>query len=83
MYTRSHSWVKSKHTISEHIEITQGVHQDSVLSPLLFNMFINDIGNDLLENNFPILYSSRISHLLYADDLLSYCQHLKLNHNII
>ena len=32
MYTSSHSRVKTKHTLSEYIEITQGVHQGSVLS---------------------------------------------------
>ena len=70
IYNSSHSRVKSKHTMSEHIEITQGIHQDGVLSPVLFNIFINDIGDDLLENNVPILNDHKISHLLYADDLL-------------
>ena len=37
MYNSSHSRVKSKHTMSEHIEITQGVHQGRVLSPVLFD----------------------------------------------
>ena len=40
------------------------------MSPLLFNIFINDIGNDLLLDDAPILHDSKISHLLYADDLV-------------
>ena len=70
MYNNSHSNVKGKHFISDPIEITKGVHQGNVLSPLLFNIFINNIGDDLIDNDVPVLHNSRISHLLYADDLL-------------
>ena len=31
---------------------------------------MNDIGDDLLLDDAPILHDSRISHLLYADDLV-------------
>ena len=52
------------------ILITQGVHQGNVLSPLLYNIFLNDIGNKLCIDDAPILHDSKISHLLYADDLV-------------
>ena len=69
--------------MSEPIEITQGVHQRSVLSPLLFNILINDIGNDLTVNDAPCLHRSKISHLLYADDLLLLpTSETELQHNI-
>ena len=37
---------------------------------MLFNLFINDIGDSFSENDVPVLHNSRVSHLLYADDLL-------------
>ena len=70
MYRGSYSRVKCKGVLTEPISIKQGVHQESVLSPLLFNIFINDIGDNLLLDGAPILHESRISHLLYADDLV-------------
>ena len=36
----------------------------------IFNIFINDIGNTLLTDAAPILYDSKVNHLLYADDLV-------------
>ena len=69
--------------MSEPIELTQGVHQGSVLSLLLFNIFINDIGDDLTVNDAPFLHRSKISHLLYADDLLLLStSETELQHNI-
>ncbi|MEW8545934.1 MAG: reverse transcriptase family protein, partial [Candidatus Thiodiazotropha sp.] len=70
MYQGSVSRIKCKQTLTEPIIIRQGVHQGNVLSPLLFNIFINDIGNELFENDAPQLHDSFVNHLLYADDLV-------------
>ncbi|MCU7801324.1 MAG: hypothetical protein KZQ70_14625 [gamma proteobacterium symbiont of Lucinoma myriamae] len=70
MYNCSHSRIKCKHVMSGPIEVTKGVHQGNVLSPLLFNVFINDVGDEMMNTHAPILHESKSSHLLYADDLL-------------
>ena len=35
-----------------------------------FNIFINDIGTTLSTDDAPIVYDSKVNHLLYADDLV-------------
>ena len=50
---------------------------------MLFNIFINDIGEDLTVNNFPFLNGSKISRLPYADNLLLLStSKTELQHNI-
>ena len=70
MYDGSQAKVKCRHLMSDPINITKGVHQGNVISPLLFNIFINDLSDDIIDLKAPILCDTRISHLLYADDLL-------------
>ena len=50
--------------------MNQGFHRGSVLSPLSFDIFINDIGDDLLLDDATILHDSSLNHLLYANDLV-------------
>ena len=65
MYDGSQSRVKCKHLMSDPIDITKSVHQGNVLSPLLFKIFINDLGDDIIATDASMLYDSKISHLLY------------------
>ena len=46
---------------SESYAATSGVPQDSVLGPLIFNIFVNDIGSKL-----------DVQFLMYADDIKIY-----------
>ena len=55
---RSQAVVDDKGGCSDWLETTSGVPQGSVLGPLLFSLFINDIGNFLR-------YSQ---HMIFADD---------------
>ena len=70
MYQHPISRVKCKNTLTDSTDIKQGVHHGNVLSPLLFNIFINDISNALSMDDTPIIHDSNINHLLYADDLV-------------
>ena len=69
-YYGSQAKVKCNQFMSDAIDITKRVHQGNVLSPLLFNIFINDLGDNLIDTEAPVLYDSKINHLLYADYLL-------------
>ena len=60
---RSHC-VKINNSLSDYLPTTSGVPQGSVIGPLLFNLFINDI-TDLFD-------SSTTSSKLFADDIKIY-----------
>ena len=57
-------------SISKGFNVTNGVRQGGVLSPKLFNVYIDGLSNVL--NNCTtggFLGGNRIDHMLYADDL--------------
>ena len=51
--------VNINNTLSKRVRMKQGLPQGSVLSPLLFLLYINDIGKDV---------PKEVEHLLFADD---------------
>ena len=83
-------------SISKGFNVTNGVRQGGVLSPKLFNVYIDGLSNIL--NNCTsggFLGGKRITHMLYADDLcivslssaglqnlLSFCDKYCASHSI-
>ena len=61
--------VKIDDQYSESFNIMKGVRQGCPLSPILFNLFINDIFNDCKELGIP-LGESRCCGGLFADDIV-------------
>ena len=73
LYTEDQSCIKVKNKITNTFTINQGVKQGCVLSPLLFNIFMSDLPQELeKQENDPIEISPHefCGGLLWADDLL-------------
>ncbi len=72
MHCNNQICIRINDKITEYFEMNIGVRQGDSLSPLLFNIFINDLANDLEQNNTTSAHlgSLKIGFLLYADDLI-------------
>jgi hypothetical protein len=72
MYQSSNVKVKTSQGLSESIKAESGVRQGDGISPLLFNLYINDLPNLFLDetSNPPKLHRETVPALLYADDLI-------------
>ena len=74
MYSKSECCVKADTMRSEYFNYNRGVRQGCILSPLLFNLYLNDIPSRLQNTQgldpITLPNGSRLNLLLYADDLV-------------
>ena len=62
MYTNIETSVKVEYTRLESFDIKVGVHQGSILSPLLFALVMDEVTKDIREGV--------VKEMLYADDIV-------------
>ena len=72
MYTETTYRLKFQHAISQSYKSERGVKQGDVLSPLLFNFYIDDLVQAFNNNaTHPVsIGNTSLSILLYADDIV-------------
>ena len=69
-YTSSNAVVRWKSSVSNKFKITKGMRQGSVLSPALFNIYLNDLMVNLMNVNAGIrVFNQKINSCAYADDV--------------
>ena len=63
--------------ISEEFSVSCGVKQWSILSPHLFNLYIDGLAEKLNKHKIGCVVDNRIiNHLIYADDIVLFCPSL-------
>ena len=63
-------YVKWGSTMSSKFQVTNGVRQGGVLSPLLFDVYVNELSELLNKSGIGgNLGGTLINHMLYADDI--------------
>ncbi len=75
MYEKTSICLKMNDLVTPHFRTYCGVKQGCILSPKLFNLFINDIPDIFDKTCSPVLLGKKsISCLMYADDLVIFSE---------
>lgn len=78
IYNNVQSCVKINGHMTEWFNVKSGLKQGCILSPLLFNIFINDLIDEVKRLNVGIkLDDDIVSVLVYADDIVFMCDNEK------
>ena len=73
LYSTSSCAIKIGQTQTEPFRYSRGVRQGCVLSPLFFNLYINDLPfvfENILSDPIVLPNGTKLNSLLYADDLI-------------
>ena len=63
-------YIKWGSTFSGKFHVTNGVRQGGVLSPLLFNVYVDELSDCLNKSGIGVsINGTIINHMLYADDI--------------
>lgn len=71
LYSNATTSIRTEHGLSPKINITEGLMQGEVLSPILFSLFIGDIEEVLINSGVAgvkLVVNEKLQLLLFADD---------------
>ena len=73
LYNKTQCAIKRNNDITDFFRYSKGVRQGCPLSPILFNLYVNDLFNIIDQNSTPGVYlkeGNTINVLMYADDFV-------------
>ena len=71
IYSKSTAQIRINSLLTEEFNVTSGVKQGDIISPLLFSMYLNDLATGIKDLNCGVdINSLNVSILLYADDIV-------------